>query len=74
MGLFQLVAFLVANLLLPVNALLLAVFLGYFWSLSSARGETALSGALLRIWRVLLWLAPFLILIVLWGLLRDVLP
>ncbi len=74
MGLFQLVDFLVANLLLPVNALLLAVFLGYFWSLGSARAETALSGSLLTIWRALLWLAPILILIVLWGLLRDVLP
>ena len=69
-GLFELVDYLVANLLLPVNALLLAVFLGYFWPLRSVRAETALSGALLRIWRALLWLAPLLIAIVFWGLLR----
>ena len=69
-GLFELVDYLVANLLLPVNALLLAAFLGYFWPLRSARAETALSGAQLRIWRALLWLAPLLIAIVFWGLLR----
>ncbi len=74
MGLFQLVDFLVANVLLPVNALLLAAFLGYFWALKSASSETGLSGSLLRVWRVLLWLAPILILLVLWGLLRDFLP
>ena len=71
MGLFQLVDFLVANLLLPVNALLLSVFIGYFWPLRSAASETGLSGTPLRLWRALLWLAPALILLVLWGLLRD---
>ena len=74
MGLFQLIDFLVANVLLPVNALLLAVFLGYFWSLDSARRQTGFGGPVLRIWRALLWLAPLLILVVLWGLLREVLP
>ena len=71
MGLFQLVDFLVANLLLPVNALLLALFIGYFWPLGSSAQETGLSGPLLKIWQVLLWLAPVLILLVLWGLTRD---
>jgi len=70
MNLFEVIDFVVANLLLPSNALLLAVFLGYAWPLGSARGETALSGPLLKIWRALLWLAPFLILAVLWSLLR----
>ncbi len=71
MGLFQLVDFLVANLLLPVNALLLALFVGYFWPLKSSAQETGLNGPLLRVWQVLLWLAPILILLVLWGLMRD---
>ncbi len=71
MGLFGLVDFLVANLLLPFNALLLAVFAGYFLSLRSAAAETGLGGPALRLWRGLLWLAPVLILLVLWGLLRD---
>ena len=70
MNLFEVIDFVVANLLLPANALLLAVFLGYVWPFGSARGETALSGPLLKIWRALLWLAPFLILAVLWSLLR----
>ena len=71
MGLFQLVDFLVANLLLPVNALLLALFIGYFWPLDSSARETGLSGPLLRVWQALLWLAPVLILLVLWGLMRE---
>ena len=73
MGLFQLMDFLVANFLLPMNAFLLAVFAGYFLSAKSAAAETGLSGPLLRTWRALLWLAPALILLVLWGLLSELL-
>lgn len=62
---FDLLDFGVANLMLPINALLIALFAGWGVSRSTASGELATAPVLFALWRLVVrYLAPVAILVV----------
>ena len=62
---FDLLDFGVANLMLPINALLIALFAGWGISRSTAAGELATAPILFELWRLIVrYLAPVAILVV----------
>lgn len=66
MGIFQLLDFLIANLLLPLNALLIALFVGWFMARQGVAEELGMRAGTFRLWRAATrYLAPAAILAVL---------
>ena len=72
-GIFDLLDFLIANLALPVNALLMAVFVAWMMSRATLLQELGMrDAALFRLWRVATrFVAPVAILAVLVSTLRE---
>jgi NSS family neurotransmitter:Na+ symporter len=72
-GILDAVDFIAADILLPLNGLLIAVFLGWVWQRRAALEACDLhSGGLGRLWRFSLrWVVPILVTLVLahsvWG-------